>query len=210
MAFDQALLESAASRNHPVLRFYSWSQPAASYGYFQQLQHVQQLTRLRPLVRRPTGGGIVPHVSDWTYSLVFPPSHSWHKLRATQSYERVHAWIRDAFTQLQLETSLASNPQRSPSGLCFTGAELNDLLCRNRKIAGAAQRRNRLGLLIQGSIQPPDLTLAKIDWQQALCDVATRLWNVHWQPLEPTSDLALRTEDLARSKYSLPDYLVQV
>jgi lipoyl(octanoyl) transferase len=153
MAFDRALLDSAAQRAQPVLRFYGWTQPAASFGYFQRLP-VERLTPLRPLVRRPTGGGLVPHDADWTYTLCFPPTHPWYSLRATQSYERVHAWIRDAFLQLHIDTALAPISRRDP-GLCFVGAERNDLLWHGRKIAGAAQRRNRSGLLIQGSIQPP-------------------------------------------------------
>jgi hypothetical protein len=40
-------------------------------------------------------------------------------------------------------------------GACFAGHERFDLLWRGRKIAGAAQRRNQLGLLIQGSVQLP-------------------------------------------------------
>jgi lipoyl(octanoyl) transferase len=183
MAFDQSLLASAAHRARPVLRFYGWTQPAASFGYFQRLQDVERLTLLRPLVRRPTGGGLVPHDADWTYSLCFPPGHPWHALRATQSYQRVHSWLRDAFHQLHVETSLAPEPRRDTPGLCFVGAERDDLLWNGRKIAGAAQRRNRQGLLIQGSVQPPPLPIAKIDWQQAMCDVATRDWSIRWEPL---------------------------
>src|SRR5258707_5016539 len=80
MALDEALLEAMPRLNHPVLRFYGWTEPAASFGYFQKYSEVQQLTPLRPLLRRPTGGGIVPHVADWTYSLVWPAGHPWYSL----------------------------------------------------------------------------------------------------------------------------------
>jgi hypothetical protein len=198
MAFDQALLESAADRIRPVLRFYGWTQPAASFGYFQRRQQVEGLTLLRPLVRRPTGGGLVPHDADWTYTLCFPAGHWWHALRATQSYERVHGWIRDAFHQLHIETFLAPEARRIAPGQCFVGAEKDDLLWHGRKIAGAAQRRNRQGLLIQGSVQPPPLPIAKIDWQQALCDVARRQWGVRWEAFERDGRLMDRAEELIR------------
>src|SRR5882672_6639797 len=88
MALDEALLELAPRLNQPILRFYSWDESAASFGYFQKLAEISHATPLRPLVRRPTGGGLVPHDSDWTYSLIFPPSHPWYSLKAVQSYQR--------------------------------------------------------------------------------------------------------------------------
>src|SRR4051794_32767293 len=108
MAVDEVLLESAGSLGRPILRFYGWSEPAASFGYSQRYHEIARLTALRPLVRRPTGGGLVPHDADWTYSLIFPPSAAWYSLRAVQSYERVHAWVQAAFERLQISTLLAT------------------------------------------------------------------------------------------------------
>src|SRR4051794_21406180 len=61
MALDEALMASVADLRTPVLRFYGWVQPAATFGYFQHYEEVAKVTPLRPLIRRPTGGGIVPH-----------------------------------------------------------------------------------------------------------------------------------------------------
>src|ERR1700676_2326901 len=85
MALDEALLEAMPRLQRPVLRFYGWTEPAATFGYFQKYSDVESNTPLRPLIRRPTGGGIVPHDADWTYSAVFPPGHEWHSLRAGES-----------------------------------------------------------------------------------------------------------------------------
>ena len=84
MAWDEALLEAAPGLGQPVLRLYGWNQPAATFGYFQKHAEIARLTPLRPLIRRPTGGGLVPHDADWTYSLAFPPGHPWHELKATE------------------------------------------------------------------------------------------------------------------------------
>jgi hypothetical protein len=100
MALDEALLENMPRLQNPVLRFYSWTDPAASFGYFQKFREVEKLTHLRPLVRRPTGGGIVPHDADWTYSLTFPTNHEWYGLKAVGSYRGVHEWLRAAFANL--------------------------------------------------------------------------------------------------------------
>ena len=177
MALDEALLEAVSRLGRPVLRFYGWTEPAATFGYFQKYAEVERATRLRPLIRRPTGGGIVPHDADWTYSLAFPPGHEWHSLKAEESYRRVHEWIQAAFAKLNVTTELAPRSQKSalrnPQSAigCFVGHEKSDLLWHGKKIAGAAQRRNKLGLLIQGSVQPPPISLARADWQKAMGDV---------------------------------------
>src|ERR1700742_2074892 len=100
MAMDEALLEGAGAIGRPVLRFYRWTEPAATFGYFQKYADIERWTLLRPLVRRPTGGGLVPHDADWTYSLAVPPSNSWYELSATESYQRMHEWIRVAFQKM--------------------------------------------------------------------------------------------------------------
>ena len=202
MALDEALLEAASRLGKPVLRFYSWTEPAASFGYFQKFTEVATMTKLRPLIRRPTGGGLVPHDADWTYSLVFPPSHPWHLLSAWESYRRVHEWIRDAFTAMGVATELAPCCREAGPGQCFVGWEKFDVLWSGRKLAGAAQRRNKLGLLIQGSVQPPPLQLAKMDWQTALCSVAYQQWGVAEKPFESDTELRDRTAALVAEKYS--------
>lgn len=206
MAFDEALLEAAPRLGRPVLRFYSWTQPAASFGYSQHFRDVAQLTPLRPLVRRSTGGGLVPHGADWTYSLVFPPSHAWHALRAAESYRQLHAWLKASFARLRVDTELAARARKESPGQCFAGPEQADLLWRGRKIAGAAQRRTKAGLLIQGSIQPQPEGIAKIDWQQAVCDEAGERFHARWEPLERDPAIWERAEELARGKYSKDEY----
>lgn len=197
MALDEALLEAAPELGRPLLRSYGWTLPAASFGYFQKIAEVERLTPLRPLVRRPTGGGIVPHDADWTYSLVIPPQHTWYALRAEESYRRMHEWIRDAFARLGVPTQLATVARHSAPGECFGGWERFDLLWHGRKIAGAAQRRTRTGLLIQGSIQPPP-GLRRDAWEAAMRAVA----GVTWVAAPGIPNLGSRTTELAEQKYS--------
>jgi len=206
MALDEALLEGASRLGQPVLRLYGWIEPAASFGYFQRYVEVEQMTPLRPLVRRPTGGGVVPHDADWTYSVVVPPSHDWYRFSATDSYRRMHEWIRAAFARLALATELAPACRKTLPGQCFQGHERFDVLWRGLKIAGAAQRRTRHGLLIQGSVQGRGLSLARTDWEKAMCDAARDEQGVTWSALQPDALLAERTLALARVKYSQAGY----
>jgi lipoate-protein ligase A len=206
MALDEALLQAMPRLGRPMLRFYSWTEPAASFGYFQRYAAVERLTALRPLVRRPTGGGIVPHDTDWTYSLAFPPNDPWYALRATESYRRVHEWIQAAFARLGIVTKLAPACQKTALGQCFVGYEKSDLLWHGQKIAGAAQRRTRDGLLVQGSVHPPQGSLARTVWQGAMRDVGRETCGADWVELEPDASLANRAQELIRLKYSQPAY----
>jgi lipoate-protein ligase A len=204
MALDEALLESVARLGGPVLRFYGWSQPAATFGYFQHFSEIASATLLRPLIRRPTGGGLVPHDADWTYSLAFPPGHEWHQLRAEESYRRVHEWIQAAFANLGIATELAPCCKKTAPGRCFVGYEKFDLLWLGRKIAGAAQRRNKLGLLIQGSVQPPPVGLLRDEWEAAMRAVPKT--ESGWSELFAKGDLLAVAQQLTAAKYSRPDY----
>lgn len=204
MALDEALLENAAEIGKPVLRFYGWNELAATFGYFQKFSDVERATHLRPLIRRPTGGGIVPHDVDWTYSFTMPPNHEWHLLKAEESYRRIHKWICDAFAKLKIETELASHSKKSLPGQCFVGHEKSDLLWHGKKIAGAAQRRNKLGLLIQGSIQPP-VKMNRTAFENAMLVVAMEDFKIKWETFSQ-DDILLSVEELARQKYSQNDY----
>ena len=206
MGLDEAVLEATTELGRPVLRFYSWIEPAASFGYFQKYADVERLTHLRPLVRRPTGGGIVPHDRDWTYSLSFPPSHEWYAIPAVESYRRVHSWLQMAFTALGLPTQLADSPLKTGPGQCFMGFEQYDLLWNGRKIAGAAQRRRRDGLLVQGSVQLPERAFERKHWEAAMAEAGEKLFGISWRPWEPDSRLVGRAQALAVSKYSRLSY----
>ena len=205
MALDEALLEAAPLLGRPVLRLYGWLEAAATFGYSQRHADVSRLTTLRPLLRRPTGGGLVPHDADWTYTLAFPPTHAWYALKAVASYERVHAWIRASFTRCGITTELSPGTRPETPGECFLGAEQFDLVWHGRKIAGAAQRRTKNGLLIQGSIQPPP-DVVRADWQRAFCDAARFDWDVEWTPWEVPEEVERHAAKLAKEKYSRPEH----
>ena len=195
MALDEALLENAKTLGQPVLRFYDWTEPCATFGYSQKIDQIEAATKLRPLIRRCTGGGLVPHNGDWTYSLIFPPEHEWTRLAATESYQRTHKLLQTAFEKIGVETELAKSYRRSKPGECFEGHELHDLLWNGKKIAGAAQRRNRHGLLIQGSVQPAD-DWSNQDWRDCLSQGSSQL--------EDIPDAC--AHELDEAKYSKAEY----
>src|SRR5438093_9929050 len=88
MAIDEALLDSVAI---PSIRFYRWRSPALSFGYFGKFTDVADYVGERDLVRRWTGGGIVFHGEDLTYSIVVPPSDPVFSESSSSIYAAIHA-----------------------------------------------------------------------------------------------------------------------
>jgi lipoyl(octanoyl) transferase len=205
MALDELLLFHSASLGRPVLRFYAWSEPAASFGYFQKIQEVERWTSLRPLVRRPTGGGLVPHENDWTYTIMVPPGHEWHRLKGGETYRLVHEWLRSAFLLLGKETSVAAAERKETEGCCFRGWERFDLLFAKSKIAGAAQKRSRAGLLIQGSVQPQPLQIPRADLEMAMLKLLIQK-GAEWKNFFLPQSWQNEWRHLAQAKYGAESY----
>jgi len=154
MAIDEALLEQSPS---PVLRFYGWRRPSVSFGYFGNHSDVAEHEQKRELVRRWTGGGIVLHGEDFTYSIIVRTHDAAPPLPAARAlYPQVHEAVRRTLGT-GAEITLAAEATPKISDACYANPVFADALWRGQKIAGAAQRRTRGGLLHQGSIQHPNL-----------------------------------------------------
>src|SRR5438094_3598386 len=87
MAIDEVLLETAKA---PSIRFYRWNSPALSFGYFGKFADVAHYAAARDLVRRWTGGGIVFHGDDLTYSIVIPAGDPVFDESSIAIYEKIH------------------------------------------------------------------------------------------------------------------------
>jgi lipoate-protein ligase A len=149
MALDEALLRTAAKRGRPLVRVYSWDKPAVTFGYFQKFP--ANLANEYEVVRRPTGGGVVYHVKDTTYTVVAPPGHTLHVMKTTDAYGVLHKAIAAAFeSQPQLHDAELHSPQGQYE--CFQKPVRGDVVTDGRKLAGGAQRRTKSGMLHQGSI----------------------------------------------------------
>jgi len=155
MAIDEALLKSVTE---PTIRFYRWDHLALSFGYFGKFADVANHAAERDLVRRWTGGGIVFHEDDLTYSIVIPETEPAFGESSMSIYEKIHNALRAALVVSGQDGELAANGAPKISDACFANPVRADVLSNGRKIAGAAQRRTRRGLLQQGSIQNVDLS----------------------------------------------------
>lgn len=173
MAIDFLLLQRYPDSAAPRFRHYEWRAPAFTFGYSQKIHFVR--AQLPPeesfdLCRRPTGGGLVDHREDWTYALVIPRGHPLEELRAAQSYRIAHEALAAALRAQDVATELKQTVDESDAaveGVCFQRAEIFDVVhaLTGEKIAGAAQKRNKHGLLFQGSIwKPAACARGAVDW----------------------------------------------
>jgi lipoate-protein ligase A len=178
MATDFMLLQRYPSDGAARYRHYDWRSPAFTFGYSQKIEFVRgQLPagETFDLCRRPTGGGVVDHRDDWTYCLVIPRGHPLEEERATQSYRAIHAALAAALGGVGVPVALkpsagtvADGEPAGPAGVCFERAEVFDVVHAGTgaKMAGGAQKRNKRGLLFQGSIWKPVAGGASVDWDK--------------------------------------------
>ena len=196
MAIDETLLRTAT---RPTLRIYRWARPAISFGYFGKWSDAIAAGPGRDLVRRWTGGGIVPHGEDLTYSLIVPRAHPFFAISPRESYCAIHERIAAALGNATLAP--AAQPQISPA--CFQNPVQHDVLIADRKVVGGAQRRTKCGLLHQGSIQeienPAHLTAALV-----------LIFSAKHTSIRLAGETAIQAAILSREKYATDEWMRRI
>jgi lipoyl(octanoyl) transferase len=192
MAIDEVLARTATG---PLLRVYRWTDAPVSFGYFGEYKAVAERWPGRPLVRRWTGGGEVPHGADFTYTLVVPRSDSFARTSVRESYQRIHEILARIIPGAALAQSDAA-----ANDACFARPVVADVMKNGLKIAGAAQRRGTFGLLHQGSLQGTT-------WPTTLAEDFAASLTSHWTCAEFDPSILSQASTLAREKYATADWL---
>ncbi|MBT8038156.1 MAG: hypothetical protein KJO21_11480 [Verrucomicrobiae bacterium] len=201
MAVDQLLMERMGT--HPILRVYGWCEPTVSLGYFLALADARASFPSDDLVyvRRWTGGGIVDHRIDATYTLVIPRGHALSMARGAESYRVIHQALTDTLVELGEVARLTPVSEGAGGLACFDNPVAYDITNdTGQKIAGAGQRRTRYGLLHQGSVVAGD---DAVDLGESFSSVLSDDV-VEWIPDEMFFEDAGR---LARSRYATDAWL---
>jgi lipoate-protein ligase A len=159
MAVDEVLLDGvAAGMTPPTLRFYEWTPPCLSLGYFQPFDVVDLggCRRLGvELVRRPTGGRAILHDRELTYSVTLPASLLGHDGGVLPSYYRLSLALRDGLVRLGVPVTLTPESASGAADhgpVCFDRPSAHEILLDGRKLVGSAQMRRGGGILQHGSI----------------------------------------------------------
>ncbi len=215
MSLDEALLDAAGSESL-VLRFYEWpggprdprNPHGVTFGYFQRYEEAARHAKTRglsssvALARRPTGGGVVFHDSDITFSLIFP----WPSLAAPGLiYKDLHRGVHLGLKAQAIPSRLWSPPQApgSPVSSCFAGPSPMDLVDESgAKFLGGALRRRRGVGLYQGSLRPENLRASRAQIIRAVTEGLSLEWKTVFMPQEASLELLEAAENLRGERYS--------
>jgi lipoate-protein ligase A len=169
MAIDEALTRKCIdSEDRPTaIRFYTWKETSCSIGYFQKIENVIKAPNNKkiPVVRRPTGGGIVYHGNDITFSIVKKRMQPSRQENITSFYKLIGESLlrgleRLGFTgtfYLPEEESHRSEQKKKPlnnylaqQSFCSVTPAKYDIMINGSKVAGYAARKSQGAVLCQG------------------------------------------------------------
>ena len=221
MAIDEMLMHSP-----PCLRIYSWEVPSISIGYFQDVAEAvrgfQCEKRNIPVVRRITGGGLVFHGDDLTFSLSLKPDNSFLPKDVKQSYlkvaEAVRVGLKDSYPGLDYaECRERSRPfsthARQADRICFQEPSCYDLMWNGKKIMGASQRRFRASLLHQATVFLPENKQTLIE---KIIDGFKRSWKISFEHRPLTEAELEKAKKIGEDRYFSsewafdPDYPIDI
>lgn len=156
MSLDEILLYGFKEGDLPILRFYAW-EPALSFGRFSKVRKSIDIDRLKeekiPYVRRMTGGGILVHGGDISYSIVLP-SLSLGQKNAKVLYRYLCRFLIHFYEKLGFKAHFATDLHLDniKSDICLSGCEAYDIVIADKKMGGNAQRYIKHAVLQHGSI----------------------------------------------------------
>ncbi len=168
MALDSAILSRYIEEDIPVLRVYRWLRPSFTYGVSQDPSDWIEIKRCAEdgidIAGRMTGGGVLFHNDDITYSFVCGKEDVGEPAAHLVAYKEICAFLINFYRSLGLEASFAVetkdfNARSASSELCAASREKYDIVIKGRKIGGNAQKRKKSAIFQHGSIP------LSIDWQ---------------------------------------------
>jgi lipoate-protein ligase A len=161
MAADQYFADSMVRLRRPVMRIYQWQPWCISLGHHQSSSCVN-LNQCHKdsidVVRRQTGGRAVYHAEEITYSIIIPAGHDFAD-SVSGTYHRLSEGLVAGLRTLGIPASFQKRGinfkdhyATKISASCFSAAALHEIVVRDKKLVGSAQRRMSDSVLQHGSI----------------------------------------------------------
>jgi lipoate-protein ligase A len=158
MAVDEFLFHETERSPRTFLRFYQWQKPTASLGYSQESAKVVDAAFCAAhgidIVRRMTGGKLVLHDREVTYSVASSETTLFTET-LRDSYRLISQALMKGLETMGLSPRLAeSSPPAYIRGTmpCFAFPARDEIEIDGKKIVGSAQKRTGRIFLQHGSI----------------------------------------------------------
>ena len=158
MAVDEFLFERARRTPSTFLRFYRWIRPTASLGYGQSADRAVDIDFCRAhgvdVVRRMTGGKVVLHHRELTYSLASSDVETF-TATLSDSYKLISRALVLGLESMGLAAQMAA--QSPPAYIrktmpCFAFPARDEIEIDGLKIIGSAQKRTGSSFVQHGSV----------------------------------------------------------
>lgn len=204
MAADHVLFDHAERFGMPLLRLYSWEQPTVSIGRSQR--YPELIPQGLDVIRRPTGGGVVFHGKDCTYTLVLPADHPLSTLEIAESYQFIHEAFLSQFASV-VRLSDTKAPSDPLTMRCFDSPVRFDLLQSDgTKCAGAAQLRRGGASLTQGSVLLSISGGNQKVMEQKILAAFEHLAHAQYVAWEPDADFLSEVSERVSSHYATEEW----
>lgn len=222
MSLDASYLASLKRDDKPLLHFYDWTAPSATYGHFINPQKYLRLEGAKErgltLAKRPTGGGIVFHIWDLAFSFLLPAGHPAFSENTLENYQFVNEIALQAVLQAGLIEAKGAQliPESAPprgedcTHFCMARPTVYDVVYEGRKLIGAAQRKTKQGYLHQGTISlaVPDWTFLR-DVLLSEEEISQAMEFYTFAPLGPGVSPPILQETRARLKGALKELFIE-
>ncbi|MDA8242558.1 MAG: hypothetical protein M0025_00345 [Elusimicrobia bacterium] len=212
MAADEALCEALPAKY--VLRFFNWKDRGITFGYSQRRRAVGEAvaaagSAITSIVRRPTGGGIVFHETDLTFSFIFHSPGVYFE--PGKVYDRLHSAINAEYARRGAGFGLLSEKTRDyavndPVMDCFSKPVNMDILYNGKKVLGGALRKLGDYMLYQASFQAPDARANSGLHRNAVISALGAEFGLQWETAAMPDPARRRAEELAASKYATREW----
>jgi lipoate-protein ligase A len=194
MALDEKIFSRYLEDGIPVFRVYLWQAPSFTYGVSNHPEKLidfeQCLSGEVEVVKRMTGGGILFHNDEITYSFVCSKEDVKEPQGVFVSYKEICAFLIRFYESIGLKALFAKETESFkdrclPHELCSASYEKYDIVINNKKIGGNAQKRRRNAIFQHGSIP------CSINWDFVR-------WHLRSLPEDISSGVTTLSEELAK------------
>lgn len=198
-----------------ILRFFNWKEEGITFGFSQRynqvIESINESDRKIPITRRPTGGGIVFHKTDLTFSFIF---YSPEEFNPYKTYEKLHSALNESFSEFGFSFEILNSKTQdykvnNPAMNCFNKPVEKDLLMNGKKVLGGALRKFSDFMLYQASFQAEKAREDK-NYNLAIIKAFEKLQNIKFKEYIIDSSDFENIKKIAYNKYRTENWIKRI